>query len=94
MKKAEKQVSTKKLVKIALKKKQKWTLAAGYVHLARIKTGEMFKLENGTEGIHIKSNECRSVVVIISSPIANTEEDKRYYLGKQNWSPNTEVRRM
>jgi|TARA_Y100000296_G_scaffold36258_1_gene42001 hypothetical protein len=54
----------------------------------------MFKTSNGTEGLHIESSVGRSVVVITYSPYANVEEDRRYYLGKQNWAPTTEVRRI
>tara|TARA_Y100000588_G_scaffold373375_1_gene447135 strand:+ start:884 stop:1039 length:156 start_codon:yes stop_codon:yes gene_type:complete len=49
---------------------------------------------DGTKGIHIESNDCRSVVIVTECLSVRTEEDKRYYLGKQNWSPTTEVRRI
>tara|TARA_R100000750_G_C2308601_1_gene81599 strand:+ start:295 stop:483 length:189 start_codon:yes stop_codon:yes gene_type:complete len=58
-----------------------------------IKPGEMFKTSNGTEGFLIESCNGRAVVVVTSCPFANTEEDMRYYLGKQNWAPTTEVRK-
>jgi|TARA_R100001530_G_C4293877_1_gene148718 hypothetical protein len=54
----------------------------------------MFRTSNGTEGLHIESSIGRSVVVVTYSPYASIEEDKRYYLGKQNWAPTTEVRRI
>lgn len=64
------------------------------MYLAKIKPGKMFELSNGTRGLHLESTDGISKVIVISSPIANIEEDKRYYLGKQNWSPKTEVRRI
>ena len=94
MKKSKKQLTTRELVKKALKNKPKWKPRKGYVHCAKIKPGEMFKTSNGTEGLHIESSVGRSVVVITYSPYANTEEDRRYYLGKQNWATTTEVRRI
>ena len=54
----------------------------------------MFKLDNGTEGIHLESTDAGSTVLVISCPHARTEDDKRYYLGKQRWSTKTEVRRI
>ena len=50
-------------------------------------------MDNGMEGIHLESNQSASTVIVTNCPFANTEEDKRYYLGIQRWSPNTEVRR-
>ena len=94
MKKKEKQISTKKLVKKALKNGFKMKPSKGYVYLATIKSGEMFEVIDGTKGIHIESNDCRSVVIVTECLSARTEEDKRYYLGKQNWAPKTEVRRI
>ena len=94
MKKKQKLVSIKELVRRALKNKPKWKPRKGYVYLAKIKSGEMFETEFGTTGIHLKSSEGLSSVIVIEQPSAKTEEDKRYYLGKQNWSPKTEVRRI
>ena len=54
----------------------------------------MFRTSNGTEGLHIESSIGRSVVVVTYSPYASIEEDKRYYLGIQRWSPNTEVKEI
>ena len=72
----------------------KWKPAKGYVYLVKIKKGDMFKLNNGTEGIHLESTDAGSTVLVISCPHARTEDDKRYYLGKQRWSTKTEVRRI
>ena len=58
-----------------------------------IKPGEMFKTSSGIEGFLIESSNGRAVVIVTSSPFANTEEDIRYYLGKQNWAPTTEIRK-
>ena len=77
-----------------MKNKPKWKPIKGYVYLATTKPGTIFLTEDGTKGIHIESNNSRSQVIIIDCPHANTEEDKRYYLGKQNWAANTEVRRL
>ena len=64
------------------------------MHLAKIKLGNAFETEGGTQGIHIESSDGRSIVIVTDCPFANTEEDKRYYLGKQNWAPRTIVRRI
>ena len=93
MKKSVKQLTTKELVRKALRNKPKWKPAKGYVHLAKIKKGGTFLTEFGTSGIHLETSPTSSKVIVISCPHANTEEDKRYYLGIQKWSPNTEVRR-
>ena len=67
--------------------------AKGYVHLVKIKKGGTFITEFGTSGIYLESSPTSSKVIVINCPHANTEEDKRYYLGMQKWSPNTDVRR-
>tara|TARA_Y100000310_G_C20077385_1_gene532215 strand:- start:191 stop:358 length:168 start_codon:yes stop_codon:yes gene_type:complete len=54
----------------------------------------MFRLSNGTEGIHLESSGSSSKVIVVSCPHANSEEDKRYYLGMQKWSTYTEVKRI
>ena len=64
------------------------------MYLATIKPEGMFRLSNGTEGIHLESSKSTSKVIVVNCPHANTEEDKRYYLGMQKWSPNTEVKRI
>ena len=63
------------------------------MYCATLKSGGTFKMDNGMEGIHLESNQSASTVIVTNCPFANTEEDKRYYLGIQRWSPNTEVRR-
>ena len=94
MTKSKKQLTTKELVKKALKNIPKWKLPKGYVHCATIKPGSSFETEGGIQGIHIESSDGRSVVIVTYCPFAETEEDKRYYLGKQNWAPQTSVRRI
>ena len=59
-----------------------------------IKQGGMFITEFNIEGIHLSSTQSASTVIVTNCPFANTEEDRRYYLGVQRWSPNTEVRRI
>tara|TARA_Y100000310_G_C20517744_1_gene732065 strand:+ start:727 stop:891 length:165 start_codon:yes stop_codon:yes gene_type:complete len=54
----------------------------------------MFETESEIKGIHLESSSGRSIVIVTDCPFANTEEDKRYYLGKQNWAPTTSVRRI
>lgn len=94
MKKKQKQKSTKELVRRALRNKPKWKPRKGYVYLATIKPEGMFRLSNGTEGIHLESSGSSSKVIVVSCPHANSEEDKRYYLGMQKWSTYTEVKRI
>jgi|TARA_Y100000034_G_C6592041_1_gene257200 hypothetical protein len=53
----------------------------------------MFETQSGIKGVHLESSEGRSVVMVLESPSVKAEEDKRYYLGVQNWAPNTEVRK-
>tara|TARA_Y100000034_G_C6625693_1_gene272924 strand:- start:150 stop:395 length:246 start_codon:yes stop_codon:yes gene_type:complete len=81
-------------VKKALKSKPKWKPPKGYVYCATTKPGTLFETEIGIKGIHIESSGGRSIVIVTDCPFANTEEDKRYYLGKQNWAPQTIVRRI
>ena len=65
------------------------------MYLAKIKKGVAFETEGiGMKGIHIESSDGRSVVIVTHCPFSDTEEDKRYYLGKQNWAPQTIVRRI
>ncbi len=64
------------------------------MYCAKIKPGGMFKLDNGMEGIHLSSTKSASTVIVTYCPHAKTEEDKRYYLGIQRWSPNTEVKEI
>tara|TARA_Y100000034_G_scaffold129559_1_gene186240 strand:- start:628 stop:822 length:195 start_codon:yes stop_codon:yes gene_type:complete len=64
------------------------------VYLATIKPGTLFETEFGMQGIHLESSDGRSIVIVTHCPFADKEEDKRYYLGKQNWSQKTEIRRI
>ena len=81
-------------MKRALKNKPKWKPSKGYVFLKNIGRGKSFITEYGTKGIHIESSSSCAKVIIIECPFAHSEEDNRYYLGRQNWAPKTEVRRL
>ena len=82
------------MAKKALKNKPSWKPPKGYVYLAKTKLGSIFETEEGIKGIHLESSDGRSIVIVTDCPFAKTEEDKRYYLGKQNWAPQTIVRRI
>ena len=85
-----KSISTKLLVKRALKNGPKWKPSKGNTYLEDLEPGNSFT--NGdTKGILIETNESRSQVLIISASCA--ESDKNYYLGKQTWASKTEVKK-
>jgi len=85
-----KSISTKLLVRRALKNGPKWKPSKGNVYLEDLEPGNSF-IRDGTKGILLETNPSRSKVLIISSSCS--EEDKNYYLGKQTWASKTEVRK-
>ena len=87
-----KNISTKLLVKRALKNGPKWKPSKGRLFLERLKPGDSFNM-SGTEGIFLESNPSASKVLILISPCAKREKDKNYYLGKQTWASKTEVKK-
>ncbi len=93
MKRKGKQKSIKNLVKKALNDGWESKPSQGYIYLESLDVGESFETEFGTIGIHIKT-EVNSTVIVLESPIAIKKEDKRYYLGKHQWSSKTQVRRL
>ena len=95
MKKHKKELTTKQLVKKALKDGFKLKHPKGYVSVAEIKPGKGFETEcTKKRGIFVENNQCASTVVVVHCPMSYTEADDRYYLGLQRWANSTSVRRI
>ena len=87
-----KSISTKLLVKRALKNGPKWKPSQGNVYLESLNPGDSFSM-NGTEGILLESNSSAAKVLVLRSSCVKDESDKNYYLGKQTWASKTEVKK-
>ena len=87
-----KNISTKSLVRKALKNRPKWKPSEGLKYLEDIPIGSTFILNKGTGGILLNTNPAASTVLIIRSSCAHTDADERYYLGRQRWGSKTEVK--
>jgi len=88
-----KNISTKLLVKRALKNGPKWKPSKGYKYLEDLEPGTSFISECGSKGVLLESLESGSTVMIIHSPCVKDESDNNYYLGKQRWASKTQVKK-
>ena len=79
------------LVNKALKDKPKVLPAEGYKYLKDIEPGLIFLTESGMKGVYLESTPTSAKVIITSCKHIN-EDDRAYYLGKQNISNRTEVK--
>ena len=86
-----KNISTKLLVKRALKNCPKWKPSKGHVYLENLELGDCFTMGK-TKGILLDINSSAAKVLITNSPCAKDDSDKNYYLGKQTWASKTEVK--
>jgi ribosomal protein S8 len=66
-------------------------LLKGYKYLKDIKPGLIFLTESGMKGVYLESTPTSAKVIITSCKRIN-EDDRAYYLGKQNISSKTEVK--
>ena len=90
MKKSVKQLTTKEMVKRALKNKPKWKPAKGYVYLAKIKIGSLVATEHLSKAVLLSKTPSAATVYVVESP----HNDDQYYLGKHLWSLSTEVKEI
>ena len=89
-----KQITIRKinsLVKKALANSFKAKPQEGYKYLKDIEPGLIFLTESGMKGVYLESTPTSAKVIIISCKYTN-EDDRAYYLGKQNISNRTEVK--
>ena len=89
-----KPITTRKinsLVKKALANYFKAEPQKGYKYLRDIKPGLIFLTESGMKGVYLESTPTSAKVIITSCKHIN-EDDRAYYLGKQNISNRTEVK--
>ena len=80
----------KTLVNKALANSFQAKLAKGYKYLIDIEKGSMFKTATGIRGVYLSSTPTSAKVIIVSHRFS--EEDKSYYLGKQNIGNTTEFK--
>ena len=77
MKNAEKQISTKKLAKKALKNKPKWKTSKGYVYLSSVNPGQLFETEFGLKGILLECDVNAKVLIdMVKTTISSNTEVK------------------
>ena len=87
------QTTTRKinnLVKKALKDCFKIEPSKGNMYLKDLEKGSIFNIDNSMKGIYLESTPTSAKVIIVSCNA--DEEDKSYYLGKQNIANETEVK--
>jgi len=90
---SKKLITTRKinnLVKKALADTPDWKPAKGYKYLKDIEEGSLFETSTGMRGVYLNSTPTSARVIITSCNCM--EEDKSYYLGKQNIATTTEVK--
>ena len=80
----------KNLVKKALNDGPEWGPLKGYKYLKDISLGSKFKT-GGVEGILLDVNKS-AARVLITNVLFGDNDDKKYYMGKQIISSNTEVK--
>ena len=90
MKKSVKQLTTKELVKRALKNKPKWKPSKGYVHLVTIKIGSLVETSSKTRAVLLAKSPSSATVYVTEY---KGNEDS-YYIGKHLWSLHTEVKEI
>ena len=78
------------LVKKALVDTPNWKPARGYKYLENTEQGSLFETSTGMRGVYLVSTPTSAQVIVTFCNCA--EEDKKYYLGKQNIANTTEVK--
>jgi hypothetical protein len=79
------------LLKKALKDKPILVPSKGYQFLEDIEPGKLFETQNRMRGVYLESTPTSSKVIITSCNNV-PEEDRAYYLGKQNIANSTNVK--
>ena len=80
------------LVKKALADCPKLTPSKGYKFLEDLEEGKMFITSNEMKGVYLGSTSTSAKVIIVSC--RGEENEKSYYLGKQNIANTTEVKEV
>ena len=91
MRTRKKNISTKLLVKRALKNRPKCGPAKGYKYLESLKPGSMFRTQSGMKGVLI---DCDANAKVIIMDVNVHSDDKNYYLGKHIIAAKTEVKEL
>ena len=78
------------LVKKALADTPDWRPAKGYKYLKDMEKGSLFETSTGMRGVYLNSTPTSAKVIITSCN--HPEEERQYYLGKQNIANTTEVK--
>ena len=81
----------KRLVKKALGKGFKSKPAKGYKCLKDLELGSLFETQGGTRGVLIS---CDINAKVIVTDVKCDEESRGYYLGKQTFAAQTEVKEI
>ena len=82
-----------KLVKLALNDKFKVEPAKGFMYLKDVNVGELVTLGKGNESVLIEKTNAICTVLVIKAD-NHPMEDRNYYLGKQRWALETEVKHI
>tara|TARA_R100000656_G_scaffold72820_1_gene54295 strand:+ start:2728 stop:3042 length:315 start_codon:yes stop_codon:yes gene_type:complete len=82
---------THKLATHALNDPPVWYPAPGYVYVKNVLIGELVTTEGGLRAIPIEKTES-SVVVLVLRADHHPLQDRNFYLGKQRWASETEVK--
>tara|TARA_Y100000310_G_C20503154_1_gene725033 strand:- start:237 stop:542 length:306 start_codon:yes stop_codon:yes gene_type:complete len=85
-----KNISTKLLVKRALKNKPVWKPAPGFKYIKDVDIGELIITTFKTKAVLISKDTGSASVIVTDCNIC--EEDKQSYLGKKLWSLQTQVK--
>ena len=82
-----------KLAKAALIDKPIWEPSEGRKYLKDINIGELVELDKGNQAILIEKTNSICIVLVTKAD-NHPEEDRNYYLGKQRWALETEVKHI
>ena len=81
----------KRLVKKALNNGPKSNPVKGYKYLKDLKLGSLFETQSGVRGVLIS---CDINAKVIVTDVKCDEESRGYYLGKQTFAAQTEVKEI
>ena len=85
-----KNISTKLLVKRALKNKPIWKPVPGFKYIKDVDIGELIITTFKTKAVLISKDTGSASVIVTSCDVSN--ENKQDYLGKKRWSLKTQVK--
>jgi len=66
--------------------------ASGYKYLQDVNIGEFFETQSKMGGVLIDLTQSCATVIVTRAGINTSENDKNFYLGKQRWGLETEVK--